>query len=127
MKYWNELDSTGLFNRIFTEPISISVIDLISINLDLYKSIITIHFDLSDTSCDMFFKQLVRNNTCRCTVTCNQVASIIIGGIPTKNVANINIKNNEYNKLVSVDGGVFDINFACSDIKLMEPSLYTKH
>ena len=49
MKYWNELDNTIFFNKVFTYPVEIGEITLSSVTIDNDKLNIGLGFDIPET------------------------------------------------------------------------------
>ncbi|WP_338490696.1 hypothetical protein VRB78_10035 [Pseudomonas trivialis] len=49
MKYWNELDNTIFFNKVFTYPVEIGEIRLFSVTIDNDRPNIGLGFDIPET------------------------------------------------------------------------------
>lgn len=48
MKYWNELENTIFFNKVFTYPVEIGEITLFSVTIDNDRPNIGLGFDISE-------------------------------------------------------------------------------
>ncbi len=85
MKYWNELDNTIFFNKVFTYPVEIGEITLFSVTIDNDRPNIGLGFDIPetpDTPPEKWIKEGF--NTCRIGLDCGGLSDIRIKNIPTK-------------------------------------------
>ncbi|WP_338480656.1 Imm50 family immunity protein [Pseudomonas trivialis] len=85
MKYWNELDNTIFFNKVFTYPVEIGEITLFSVTIDNDRPNIGLGFDIPETPDTLPEKWIKEGfNTCRIGLDCGGLSDIRIKNIPTK-------------------------------------------
>ncbi|MFJ2427408.1 Imm50 family immunity protein [Pseudomonas sp. P1.31] len=94
MKYWNELDGSSFFNRIFTTPISIGEVTLFSLNIDNNRSAVILEFDIMEYPESPPTKWIQSGfNTCRIGLNCSNIDEFLIKNIPIKQSLTITISN----------------------------------
>lgn len=123
--FWNDLDGTVLFNKVFSKPVKISDIDLFEVKIDREGPTVTIIFDLIGELPDIpIAKWGKKYNKCRCGINCGGVTSINIEGIAVNMLAKIEIKQEINHNLVIIKGVNFQLELVCLHIQFMGPSVY---
>jgi len=123
--YWNELEGTILLNKVFSEPVEISEVDIFDIKIDREAPSVIITFDLVDKLPDNPPVKWIKGyNRCRCGINCIGVKSLKIDGLEKNMLARVYInKINSYNELCIESGG-FKLNLICAHLQFMGPSVY---
>ena len=121
--YWNDIDGSFLFNRVFTNAIEVSEIDIFEIKIDREAATVMIIFDLVNQLPDNPPPKWVKGyNRCRCGINCSGVKNLKIDGMSTDMLAKIEIDTNS-NEVIIKGDGIF-LNLECAHIQLMGPSVY---
>ncbi|WP_445374571.1 Imm50 family immunity protein [Photorhabdus tasmaniensis] len=123
--FWNDLDGTILLNKVFSNPVEISDIDLFDIKIDREGPAVIISFDLIGKLPDNPPVKWVKGyNKCRCGINCGGVSSINIEGIAVNMLAKIEIKKENGHNKVIINGSNFRLNLECMHIQFTWPSVY---
>lgn len=121
--YWNDIDGSLLFNRVFTNAIEVSEIDIFEIKIDREVATVMIIFDLVNQLPDNPLPKWVKGyNRCRCGINCSGVKNLKIDGMSTDMLAKIEIDTN-INEVIIKGDSIF-LNLECAHIQLMGPSVY---
>ncbi|MCX8985776.1 Imm50 family immunity protein [Citrobacter portucalensis] len=121
--YWNDIDGSVLFNKVFTKYIEVNEIDIFDIKIDREAATVLITFDLVNELPDNPPPKWVKGyNRCRCGINCSRVKYLKIDGMSIDMLAKIEIDTN--NNEVLVKGTDIFLNLKCSHIQLMGPSVY---
>ncbi len=121
--YWNDIDGSVLFNKVFTKNIEVNEIDIFDIKIDREAATVLITFDLVNELPDNPPPKWVKGyNRCRCGINCSGVKYLKIDGMSIDMLAKIEIDTN--NNEVLVKGTDIFLNLKCSHIQLMGPSVY---
>ena len=121
--YWNDIDGSFLFNRVFTNAIKVSEIDIFEIKIDREAATVMIIFDLVNQLPDNPPPKWVKGyNRCRCGINCSGVKNLKIDGMSTDMLAKIKIDTNS-NEVIIKGDSIF-LNLKCAHIQLMGPSVY---
>lgn len=125
--YWNDLNGSILFNKVFTTKVKINEIDIFDIKIDREAATVIITFDLINELPDNPPTKWVRGyNRCRCGINCSGVNELSISGMSTDMLAKIEIEieTENYNNKVTIKGDEIYLYLNCSHIQLMGPSVY---
>lgn len=130
MKYWNDIDNSTFFNKVFSYPVPISQLALAGIDIDNERSNIVIGFDILEIPDSPPVKwQQIEYNTCRIGIDCGEIQNLAIKNIPTSKALNIKISqtDNHYHIHISNDDSI--VEFIAKFISLRGPSVYfnTEH
>lgn len=121
--YWNDIDGSFLFNRVFTNAIEVSEIDIFEIKIDREAATVMIIFDLVNQLPDNPPPKWVKGyNRCRCGINCSGVKNLKIDGVSTDMLAKIEIDTNS-NEVIIKGDSIF-LKLECAHIQLMGPSVY---
>lgn len=121
--YWNDIDGSILFNKVFTKSIEVNEIDVFDIKTEREAATVTISFDLVNELPDNPLPKWVKGyNRCRCGINCSGVRYLKIDGMSTDMLAKIEIHTD--NNEVIIKGADILLNLKCSHIQLMGPSVY---
>lgn len=125
MKFWNELEGSTFFNKVFSKSIPIESIELFSITIDNDRPSITIEFDipeLPDKPPDKWKKSGF--NTCRIGIHCGNIFNLEIKNIPTQEKLSITIENSQGTYFTTISNSNSLISFTTRYISLCGPSVY---
>lgn len=87
MNFWNDLDGSSFFNRIFSSPIPIGEVTLFSLNIDNNRPTIILEFDIKEYPEEPPTKWKQSGfNTCRIGLNCSNIEGVSIKNIPTKKI-----------------------------------------
>ncbi|SDN81500.1 Imm50 family immunity protein [Pseudomonas poae] len=128
MKYWNELDNTIFFNKVFTYPVEIGEITLFSVTIDNDRPNIGLGFDIPETP-DIPPEKWIKEgfNTCRTGLDCGGLSDIRIKNIPTKEkLKMVIIKRGNYFELHATSKSSA-IELKAKFISLCGPAAYFNH
>lgn len=125
MKFWNELDGSIFFNKVFTTPIPIGEVTLFSLNIDNNRPVIILEFDITEypETPPTKWKQS-GFNTCRIGLNCSNIQGLLIKNIPTKKKLTITITNEGGNFRVRAENDESIIEFTTKHSLLCGPSAY---
>ncbi|WP_248746084.1 Imm50 family immunity protein [Pseudomonas sp. MWU12-2037] len=125
MKYWNDLDGSTFFNKVFNTKIQIGSISLYSLRIDNDRPEITFGFDideLPDTPPEKWKK--TEFNTCRLGLNCGSPADLIIKNIPTAEKLYLTIENHDDYYLIRAKSEHSLIEFKTKWPLLCGPTVY---
>lgn len=123
--YWNDIDGSILFNRVFTKSIEVNEIDVFDIKIDREAATVIISFDLVDVLPDNPPPKWIKGyNRCRCGINCSGVKYLKIEGMSTDMPAKIEIEKHTAHNEVIIKGADIFLTLMCSHIQLMGPSVY---
>jgi len=125
MKYWNEIHDSKFFNMVFSRNIPIGEVKLFTLNIDNNLSTLTLAFDIReipDTPPKNW--ESIKYNSCRIGVTCNEITSLTVSNLPTREIFQLSIQTIESRHLVCVASETSEIKFITSSLRLREPSVY---
>lgn len=125
MNFWNDLDGSSFFNRIFTSPIPIGEVTLFSLNIDNNRPIIILEFDIKEypEAPPVKWKQS-GFNTCRIGLNCSNIEELLIKNIPTKKNLTISISNENSSYRIRATNDESVIEFTTKHPLLCGPSAY---
>ena len=125
MKFWNELENTIFFNKVFTYPVEIGKITLFSVTIDNDRPNIGLGFDISELP-DAPPKKWVTEgfNTCRIGLDCGGLSDIKIINIPTDEPLRMVITKYESFYHLQANSKTSAIEFRAKYISLCGPSVY---
>ncbi|MBC3364825.1 Imm50 family immunity protein [Pseudomonas sp. SWRI154] len=85
MIFWNDLQGSTSFNKIYSSPIPIGEIELFSLGIDNNTPTITFEFDIAEYA-DMPSQKWKQSglNTCQLGLNCSFPKKLKISTIPTK-------------------------------------------
>lgn len=123
--YWNDMNGSFLFNKVFSEKIKIDEIDIFDIRIDREAATVIITFDLMhDLPDNPEVKWVKGYNRCRCGVNCSGVSMLDIKGMSTDMPAKMKInKEGKYSNIL-IKGDSITLKLTCIHIQLMGPSVY---
>lgn len=125
MKYWNELDHSFFFNKIFSSSIAIGEIDLFTLTLDNNRPTLTLEFDIDEYPDNPPLKWTQQDfNTCRIGITCGNPENLTIKNIPTNKKLKIKISIHERIYTVTAFNDEALIEFKTEYVLLCDPSGY---
>ncbi|MCX9151248.1 Imm50 family immunity protein [Pseudomonas sp. TB1-B1] len=125
MKYWNNLDGTIFFNKLFSHPIEIGKIYIHVLSIENDQSDLGIGFDISEFPDYLPEKWKDKGyNTCRLGLSCSEISNLRISNIPHREVF--------FAKIIFEDGHYFfnavskkaSIQFKAKWLSLEGPSVY---
>ncbi|MGH8451531.1 Imm50 family immunity protein [Pseudomonas sp.] len=125
MKYWNELENTTFFNKVFTYPIEIGEITLFSVTIDNDRPNIGLGFDISelpDAPPEKWIK--AGYNKCRIGLDCGGLSEVRISNIPTGELLKITLTKHENFYALRAISTTSAIEFKAKYISLCGPSVY---
>ncbi|MDY7532830.1 Imm50 family immunity protein [Pseudomonas sp. Bout1] len=93
MKYWNELDESIFFCKLFSHPIEIGRISLFSLQIENDQPSLGLGFDIPEFPDNLPEKWQNKGfNTCRLGLTCSNISDLKITNIPTKEIFSATIE-----------------------------------
>ncbi|MGY2373479.1 Imm50 family immunity protein [Pseudomonas sp. SDO524_S393] len=125
MKYWNDLDETIFFNKLFSTPIEIGKIYIHSLEIKNDQSSLSIGFDIPDFP--DFLPEKWENkgyNTCRIGLTCHEINSLQIINLPRREVFTAKIMQENGHYLFSATSKNASIEFKVKWLSMDGPSVY---
>lgn len=125
MKYWNELDGSIFFGKIFSQPIAIDRIALFSIRIDNDQPCVGLGFDIPEFPDRLPEKWKNKGyNTCRTGLTCHNIKELKVQNIPIHEVFNVKIeKYNDHFEFRATSENA-SIEFKARFISLSDPNVY---
>ncbi|VVP79693.1 hypothetical protein PS925_00366 [Pseudomonas fluorescens] len=125
MIFWNELDGSTFFNKIFSAPVAIGEITLSSIKIDNERPVIIMEFDIAEYPDSPPAKWRESGlNTCRIGINCSNIANLSIKNIPTPDKISLKITKKEKGFNVTACNNESTIKFDTKHILLCGPSAY---
>ncbi|KTC19613.1 hypothetical protein AO391_15785 [Pseudomonas marginalis ICMP 9505] len=96
MKYWNDLDGTIFFSKIFSQPIEIGEILIHTLRLENDQPLFGIGFDIPEFPDRLPEKWKDEGyNTCRIGLTCFEVSNLQIVNLPCKELFSVKIEEED--------------------------------
>jgi len=125
MKFWNNLDNTIFFNRVFTCPVEIGEIALFSLKIDNDRPKIILEFDIQELP-DSPPEKWVKSgfNTCRIGISCAGLTDLEIKNIPNANPLKMVIIKQQNFFSVDARSATSSIKFKAKYVSLCGPSVY---
>ncbi|MBV4488933.1 immunity 50 family protein [Pseudomonas sp. SWRI153] len=125
MNFWNDLDGSSFFNRIFTSQIPIGEVTLFSVNIDNNRPIVILEFDIKEypEAPPIKWKQS-GFNTCRIGLNCSNIEELLIKNIPTKKNLTVSILNEAGSYRIRAINDESVIEFTTKHPLLCGPSAY---
>lgn len=103
--YWNEIEGSILFNKVFSKYVEVNEIDIFDIKIDREAATLIICFDLVNELPDNPPPKWVKGyNRCRCGINCSGVKFLKIEGMSTDMPAKIEIQKNTPHSEVIIKG-----------------------
>ncbi|CRM56367.1 hypothetical protein [Pseudomonas sp. 31 R 17] len=126
MKYWNELDGSKLFSKIFSFPVKIGKIALFSIRIENDQPCIGMGFDIPEFPDNLPEKWKNKgHNTCRVGIIFNDIKNLKISNIPAHELFTIYInKEGDYFTFEAISDSA-SITLNAKFISLNDPTTYT--
>lgn len=125
MKYWNELDESIFFGKLFSHPIEIGRISLFSLQIENDQSSLGLGFDIPEFPDNLPGKWQNKGfNTCRLGLTCSNVSDLKITNIPTKEIFSVTIAKENGLFIFQTASKKPLIEFKAQFISLCGPSVY---
>ncbi|AZF41763.1 hypothetical protein C4J87_1590 [Pseudomonas sp. R1-43-08] len=125
MKYWNNLENTIFFNKVFTQLIEIGEITLFNVTIDNDRPNIGLGFDipeLPDSPPDKWLKEGF--NSCRIGLDCGGLSDVKISNVPTGEPLKMVIRKHEKFYELRAESNTSLIEFKAKYISLCGPSVY---
>lgn len=123
--YWNELDGSILFNKVFTTNVVINEIDIFDIKIDREAATVIVSFDLINALPDNPPPKWIKGyNRCRCGINCSGVSELSLNGISVNMLAKIKIERKDGGDYVAINGDMINLHLKYAHIQLMGPSVY---
>lgn len=125
MKYWNSLDGSIFFNKVFSTPIAIGAVELFSIVINNNTPDTTLEFDIPeipDTPPEKWKKNGF--NTCRIGINISNIQNLTIKNIPTQEKLHTSITKEDNLYTVKLYNQDSLIQFSADHILLCGPSVY---
>ena len=125
MKYWNELDGSILFNKVFSTQVPIGIVRLFAITIDNNSPDVTLEFDIHELP-DMPPEKWKKNgfNTCRIGISTSNIKDLHIENIPTEENLITVISKLENRYIVQLSNKDSLIKFTAQHIMICGPSVY---
>lgn len=125
MKYWNDLDGSIFFKKIFTTVIPIDEISLFSLTIDNDRPTIILEFDISEypDAPPLKWKQH-EFNTCRIGLNCSNIDDLLVKKIPTKEKLHLTISKHGKKSMIRAANRESVIEFTTEHPLLCGPSAY---
>ena len=125
MKHWNDMQNSTFFNKVFSTPVAIGIVELYSISIDNDRTNISLEFDIPELPDNVPEKWRKSGfNTCRIGIHCGNIFNLEIKNIPTQEKLSITIENSEGTYFTTISNGSSLISFATRYISLCGPSVY---
>ncbi|NWD26303.1 hypothetical protein HX864_23755 [Pseudomonas yamanorum] len=125
MKYWNELDESIFFCKLFSHPIEIGRISLFSLQIENDQPSLGLGFDIPEFPDNLPEKWQNKGfNTCRLGLTCSNISDLKITNIPTKEIFSATIAEENGILIFQAAAKKSSIEFKAQFISLNGPSVY---
>ncbi|WP_119739319.1 Imm50 family immunity protein [Pseudomonas sp. Larv2_ips] len=125
MKYWNELDGSIFFGKIFSQPIAIDRIALFSMRIDNDQPCVGLGFDIPEFPDQLPEKWKNKGyNTCRTGLICHNIKELKIQNIPAHEVFKVEIKKHNDHFEFHATSENASIEFKARFISLSDPNVY---
>lgn len=125
MKYWNDLDGSIFFNKLFSFSVEIGKIALFSIRIENDQPSIGMGFDIPEFPDNLPEKWKNKGyNMCRVGLTFDEIKNLKISNIPAHEVFTVKInKDSGYFTFEAISDNA-SIKFNAKFISLKDPSVY---
>ena len=128
MKYWNNLDGTIFFNKVFSQPIEIGKVYIHSLGIENDQPSFGVGFDIPDFPDVLPEKWKNKGyNTCRIGLTCYEISNLKIVNLPRKEIFSINIKRETGYFLFTAKSKNASIEFKAKWLSMEGPTVYINH
>jgi Immunity protein 50 len=125
MKYWNELDGSIFFGKIFSQPIAIDRIALFSMRIDNDQPCVGLGFDIPEFPDQLPEKWKNKGyNTCRTGLICHNIKELKVQNIPAHEVFKVEIKKHNDHFEFHATSENASIGFKARFISLSDPNVY---
>lgn len=125
MKYWNDIDNSTFFNRVFSYLVPVGQLELSGIDIDNERNNLVIGFDILEIPDIPPVKwQQIEYNTCRIGIDCGEIQDLVIKNIPTQKALNIKISQTDDHYRIHISNNESTIAFIAKFISLRGPSVY---
>lgn len=125
MKYWNELDGSIFFGKIFSQPIAINRIALFSMRIDNDQPCVGLGFDIPEFPDQLPEKWKNKGyNTCRTGLICHNIKELKVQNIPAHEVFKVEIKKHNDHFEFHATSENASIEFKARFISLSDPNVY---
>lgn len=125
MKYWNSLDGSIFFNKVFSTPIAIGAVELFTIIINNNTPDTTLEFDIPEVPDSPPEKwKKMQFNTCRIGINISNIQNLTIKNIPTKGKLHTSIAKEDNLYTVKFYNQDSLIQFSADHILLCGPSVY---
>ena len=125
MKYWNELDGSIFFGKIFSQPIAIDRIALFSMRIDNDQPCVGLGFDIPEFPDQLPEKWKNKGyNTCRTGLICHNIKELKVQNIPAHEVFKVEIKKHNDHFEFRATSENASIEFKARFITLSDPNVY---
>ncbi|MBD8100321.1 hypothetical protein IFR08_21150 [Pseudomonas fluorescens] len=125
MKYWNSLEETIFFNKVFSYPVEIGKIYIHSLTIENDRPDVGIGFDIPEFPDRLPEKWKNKGyNTCRIGLSCLGVSDLRIVNLPRREVFIANIKQEHEGFLFTAKSKEASIEFRVKWLSLDGPSVY---
>lgn len=125
MKYWNELDGSIFFGKIFSQPIAIDRIALFSMRIDNDQPCVGLGFDIPEFPDQLPEKWKNKGyNTCRTGLICHNIKELKVQNIPAHEVFKVEIKKHNDHFEFHATSENASIEFKARFISLSDPNVY---
>lgn len=125
MKYWNELDGSIFFSKIFSRPIKIGKIALFSLRIENDQPSIGMGFDIPEFPDNLPEKWKNKGyNMCRLGITCNDIKNLKVFNIPAHEVFTVKINKEADYFTFEATSDRASIEFNAKFISLSGPNVY---
>jgi len=125
MKYWNELDGSIFFGKIFSQPIAIDRVALFSMRIDNDQPCVGLGFDIPEFPDQLPEKWKNKGyNTCRTGLICHNIKELKVQNIPAHEVFKVEIKKHNDHFEFHATSENASIEFKARFISLSDPNVY---
>lgn len=125
MKYWNELDGSIFFGKIFSQPIAINRIALFSMRIDNDQPCVGLGFDIPEFPDQLPEKWKNKGyNTCRTGLICHNIKELKVQNIPAHEVLKVEIKKHNDHFEFHATSENASIEFKARFISISDPNVY---
>ncbi|OIN53488.1 Imm50 family immunity protein [Pseudomonas costantinii] len=125
MKYWNDLDGTIFFNKVFSQPIEIGKVYIHSLRIENDQPDFGIGFDIPEFPDHLPEKWKDKGyNTCRIGLSCSEMSDLQITNLPRREVFIVKIKKESEYFFFTAKSKNASIEFKAKWLSLSGPSVY---
>lgn len=125
MKYWNELDGSVFFNKVFSRAIEIKKAYIHSLNIENDQYSFGIGFDIPEFPDRLPEKWKDQGyNTCRIGLSCSEMSDLKIANLPSRDVFIVTIKQENGIFTFTAKSKSASVEFRATWLSLAGPSVY---